>query len=62
MEGQLFTLSSQEKQAYHPSGTHAGKYWAGYKAAGGGETVGKNLYCGFCGKNGQGTVSRLRVG
>ena len=34
----------------------------GYEAAGGGRTVVKDLYCGFCGKNGQGMVNPLTAG
>ena len=41
---------------------HAGKSQPGYEAAGGGRTVDKDLYCGFCGKNGQGMVNQLTTG
>lgn len=42
-------------------GPHRVVRWGWYKAEGGGATLGKNLHCDFCEKNGPSRVSRLSI-
>lgn len=43
-------------------GAPRGSSGVGYKAEGEGGSLGEKSYCDFCGKNGQGRVSRLSIG
>lgn len=63
-KGQLWlvTHSFQGEETHHTMKGHTGKNqgWLGGRETG--ESLGKRLYCDFQGGNGQGKVSRLRVG
>lgn len=56
----LLTVPNRKRNTVLVGITQGHTDWLQGRGRGG--TVSKNLYCGFRGKNGQGTVNRLRIG
>lgn len=61
IEKVVYTIPKRRKYTML-EGAPRGSSGVGYKAEGDGGSLGEKSYCDFCGKNGQGRVSRLSIG